>query len=503
MKYCRLLAVSFVAGAFLIFVVACGAEHGTSIAPIPTGGIKGSDTSPVGTARVSPSIATAAPVRPATVWRTSSSMYPLPPISLKPMGTRTVEDVTATVYVEVGTTAVRGAAISTDSNCGTVSWSGTTTIPNATLTVNPPTTQSGYGNPTWISIVVPGNTVPGIYQYTPRYSCSADSNNGSWNVSIAVLKLEILDTLNSGHAIQGTTYSRTAGKQVQLQAVMLPSGADVGPVIWTLPGAGANFVYSATRTLSSVSIYGVPLDWVQNQWYTTDSVSGTLTLESDRAGIAPAHATTQYVSDVPTGAQFTAQTSPPTILQGVGFELGHSGTPGISMSGTAKLPSDGPGNIAGIQLEQSSIQYCEGTTCTYAKDANGVQFIQSNGYYLDSCTLYAAAMHGAAGSAPQYKAVDYPSSTFGAGYNKVVRTDSFQHYLVYRPDGANSIFITLGVLTWGWSATVVQSANGTWSWQGTPTVSPVSFSATNHPLVFYSNYYLSSSNGSCPTEPTS
>jgi hypothetical protein len=209
------------------------------------------------------------------------------------------------------------------------------------------------------------------------------------------------------------------------------------------------------------------------------------------------------MSDVPTAAQFTAKTSPPTILQGVGFELGHSGTPGISMSGTAKLPSDGPGNIAGIQLLQSSIQYCEGTTCTYATAANGVQFIQSNGYYLDSCTLYAAPIHSAAGGAPQYKAVDYPASTFGTGFNKVVRTDSFQHYLVYRPDGANSIFITLGVLTWGWSATLVQGANGTWSWQGTPTVSPILFSATNHALVFYSNYYLSSSNGSCPTEPTS
>jgi hypothetical protein len=50
-------------------------------------------------------------------------------------------------------------------------------------------------------------------------------------------------------------------------------------------------------------------------------------------------------------------------------------------------------------------------------------------------------------------------------------TDSFQTYLEFKPDGPNNIWVTLGIVTWGWG--------------GTETSGVLTSSSTNQPT--YSN----------------
>lgn len=51
---------------------------------------------------------------------------------------------------------------------------------------------------------------------------------------------------------------------------------------------------------------------------------------------------------------------------------------------------------------------------------------------------------------------DNPGQTLDDNYNRITRTDNFNIYLMYKPDGANSIWVTLRKLFWNWGGTAVK-----------------------------------------------
>ncbi len=57
---------------------------------------------------------------------------------------------------------------------------------------------------------------------------------------------------------------------------------------------------------------------------------------------------------------------------------------------------------------------------------------------------------------------DTPSSGLKNEYKRVVRSDFFQTYLMYRPDG-DSIWVSLEVIDWSWAGSATKTTTG---WQG-------------------------------------
>ncbi len=49
--------------------------------------------------------------------------------------------------------------------------------------------------------------------------------------------------------------------------------------------------------------------------------------------------------------------------------------------------------------------------------------------------------------------MDSPGSPT-SGFTYVGRTDNFKAYFMYRPDGAGSIWVTVGVLEWNWYGSI-------------------------------------------------
>ncbi len=60
---------------------------------------------------------------------------------------------------------------------------------------------------------------------------------------------------------------------------------------------------------------------------------------------------------------------------------------------------------------------------------------------------------------------DSPLSELRDAENGIVRTDSFQTYLMYKPEG-DSIWVSLSLLEWGWTGSAIISETGAWSGGG-------------------------------------
>jgi hypothetical protein len=68
----------------------------------------------------------------------------------------------------------------------------------------------------------------------------------------------------------------------------------------------------------------------------------------------------------------------------------------------------------------------------------------------------------AAGGTSISSADDMPSEELTDTDVKASATDEFKLYLMYRPDGKDSIWVTLSVIRWNWSGSATNTA-GNWS----------------------------------------
>ena len=78
------------------------------------------------------------------------------------------------------------------------------------------------------------------------------------------------------------------------------------------------------------------------------------------------------------------------------------------------------------------------------------------------------------------------SPAFGLSGNKAVAipTDIFTGYLMYRPVGTESIWVTLREVSWSWSGAATKATNGVWNLDSgypTPPIDPVSEDSTRLP----------------------
>jgi hypothetical protein len=179
-------------------------------------------------------------------------------------------------------------------------------------------------------------------------------------------------------------------------------------------------------------------------------------------------AVTKYNAKGPTnvtlGAEATTvvvglySTEPPRNKQGLslGNELAGTLSYGIHWTFTATAP-DTDGYVTGTQLISSQSTYTP-----YPRDT--LEVFQSTGgaFRLDACNTYRGAdprfgrtPHPSNGQYT-YVAYDAPVGFLYPDFNLLTRADTLQMFFMYRPGGSESIWVPVGVYSWGWGGTATR-----------------------------------------------
>ena len=133
----------------------------------------------------------------------------------------------------------------------------------------------------------------------------------------------------------------------------------------------------------------------------------------------------------------------------------YDSSPGIKWEAEVATPANGQGEIAIVQL----VNVLHERTSDDA--ANTKERLSSDGkLVLDNAVvspIYFDEVTKLGNNDTQtYSNSDSPGNPLGPGRKFVTATDSFETYLMYKPTGDDSIWVTLSVLTWSWSGSATR-----------------------------------------------
>jgi hypothetical protein len=318
-----------------------------------------------------------------------------------------------------------------------------------------------------------------------------------------------------------TANPKAAGQEAVLLAVTSPSPLPLASVVWTIPSPA---VSAYPRSINSAAPVPLPSSPSANpiSFYWIGAVAAQPVKVTAQVYGVNVSAQTVYTAQVPTIDSSPAPISaygsiymlaPNGSEQAIVFQGPLSPTPvpgGISITRTVTAPAAAGGYLDSVQTVVGTQVYYVSTTpspqpSVYFEDANGRAWSGASPPALDSCTLWTTPVPVAAGATATYKAQDWPYIDFnGSQAAEVALTVSFEHYLLFRPSGKKSIWITLQEIDWGWTASTFFISGNTWTIQSSsvlPTPSPAV--KVNSALVTWPSYYKSYAGGSCATEPPS
>jgi hypothetical protein len=266
------------------------------------------------------------------------------------------------------------------------------------------------------------------------------------------------------------TDTKIVGQHVLLNAVPSPAGASMTDIAWSIPG---NTVADYQPTLNSA--VPVPLTALSSSsasfYWIEGTQSVTVTLSAKINGTAVS-ATKQFAVLAPTGVTMPTTTRNvlvsydqyPQLPNQWALSLGLpiEGRQGIDFT---RFGFTAPANGAGAAAVRQLI-YSQYSTVDAAGTRNTVQST-SGQFWLDSTLLYnnqqvAVGAGSAVTLADQRSFSDAPALALSAPYVSESKNDAFQTYLIYRPNGADSIWVTVGKLSWSWSGTATVRRNA-WS----------------------------------------
>lgn len=177
--------------------------------------------------------------------------------------------------------------------------------------------------------------------------------------------------------------------------------------------------------------------------------------------------------------------------------------PGIAWSFKATAPSGGDGLIDSTQL----IDYIAAASPDplFSRPVT-TPAPNTNGFRLDSCVHYGdnngqhTGIRG--GSSATWISRDAPGTLLDQSWVWFNRADNFETTFVYRPNGANSIWVPLGVMYWNWSGTSSRAQLIPWrlvsSSNPVPTVVIPTDPATPLPLPTWNPPGFNIGNVTCP-----
>lgn len=297
-------------------------------------------------------------------------------------------------------------------------------------------------------------SVPGDYVLTAKCGTSEKS------ITVTAWKLEITDM--SDNVITGPQKT-VVGKKVSLKGRITPS---IAPTTrnWTISGTTDNSAisnYQRSNTKATIT----PLDEVSNpsvSFYWIAGGAGKHASHKVQVGSDTAEASVEYEVLRPEGT-LKSVTTPLVPKVGVRLNLwlsfgdGFDGEYGITWTGKIKTMADEAGKISLVQVGCSDWRKTRDTG-EKIRRTSGTDFL------ADDPVPYANEEVAVADNAT---AEIVNSDTPGIGLERVDRKgaidDQYRLYLTYKPDGSDSIWVTLARLDWHCKGSAVSTDGSNWT----------------------------------------
>jgi hypothetical protein len=317
------------------------------------------------------------------------------------------------------------------------------------------------------------------FQAAPAGQSKPQSNRGQIQVTPAP-QVRISQSTGSGTVdITGQTVNVIVGQQINLTGTVgnSPAGVTIQSQSWSVAGnrvAG----YTRSDTEASVTVFKDPATanavfyWIDGG---TNSVTYTVNLSNGNSYSGTAQFTVarpKFLSwngattTLSPAINIAAQTNGGPPLMQFGYlipanEDPKTVYPGIEYNADVKIPTGYAGQLALTQLVNASRtrRRPDGTSLTYSTGGS---------YVLDTKELYATLNLVEGQEAVARISDDLPGVSLNLGFSSVSVNDRFQAYLEYKPDTPNSIWVTLGVFNWDWSA--VANFTDSWTIDTTPAI---------------------------------
>ncbi|MCC6536115.1 MAG: carboxypeptidase regulatory-like domain-containing protein [Bryobacterales bacterium] len=377
--------------------------------------------------------------------------------------TSVTEDQTTPVTIVVQPVGTLSGRVTDVTNPGTGVAGATVTLSGAASRTATTNASGAYS----FDFLTPGNyqvtaTKPGFTTHNRAHTANF-SPCGAETVDLQIQQI-VLEITNraTGAVISGTTVQKVVGNKIRLGLQTRPLGHAISSPQWTIPGTRVKgYTQSAAAgTKTDVTAADLQAPTIDFHW-----IAGGSHVVQASAQVAGATltATVTFTILAPTDLSMTSVTGAVGVgnpgFPGSGTELhfGTNATPGITWTFTAKAPAGGAGQIAGTQLAN---------TLRLRTDPTAVPPLQTfssgGAWMLDNTVPYAAAVAIAAGASATWTSDDTPGTPLTAPYVQRSVTDSFQIYFMYQSSEADSIWVTLGLLTWNWNGQADLAA-GVWS----------------------------------------
>jgi hypothetical protein len=281
--------------------------------------------------------------------------------------------------------------------------------------------------------------------------------------------LEIVDR-KTGKVVSGTPQTQTAivGQKIELQVRTKPPAA-MSDICWTVSGQRVS-LYTQSATAGTITeLTDDLLEHVNVDFYWIAAGSQTVEVAATVQGDRQTEAT-NYTVLTPTKVSMTSKTGMIQVTPFVpgdelylnfGDRLGY----GIDWTFSATAPAGGEGEIAGTQLINTHItrEFKDGSIQTFS---SGSRFV------LDTAAPYTKSVPIAAGAPATWVANDSPGVVLerlskrttgerleSLSGRKVTLKNQFKMYFMYKPKGADSIWVTLGRLNWYCSGETTRTAH--------------------------------------------
>ena len=297
--------------------------------------------------------------------------------------------------------------------------------------------------------------------------------NYSFDVNAEAVTLRIFNGTND---VTGQTNPPViVGQQINLSCALSLTNATPTSFQWTVPGQTVKTyehvflsqdTYTVKENLSSADLESnaVVFYWINGG--TNFDIESTVMLDGTTAS-----AKARFVVERPVSA-FTSQTTtnnPSQVLVvendtwwlrfGTNASNYTPGQEGISLYGSVTTTENGAGAFGYVQLVDISRRWIDETNglawkrqATNCLDPN---LFQSVGYQVQIGNSETRT-NNPSDSPGEPESEDYLTKRW------ISANDSFNGYLVYKPVGTNSIWVTLKKIRWGWSGAATKT-NGAWN----------------------------------------
>ena len=340
-----------------------------------------------------------------------------------------------------------------------------TGIAGATVTVVGPETQTATADASGVYSI--GGLLTGSYQVTatkPGFTTHALARAANFrpcgtetiDLQIQQIFLEIVDR-RTGTVISGTTVQKMVGNKIQLGLQTRPAGRAIASPHWTVPGTRVKNYTQSTTAGVKTDISAADLQARTVDYFWIDGGSLSVQAAAQVAGAALT-ATATFNVQRPTVDHFAAVTSSVNLCVGTYLQPGTwqaayspstaGGTVGCQWDARVTVPAIGGGNVAFTQRIRANRVFTN--NANIARTWSSVVFVLDEGAGIQYSGPQTVA-HSASVTLNSRSYSDSPAIPLNVTDRDARSSESFELNLMYRSSEADSIWVTLSMLTWQWA----------------------------------------------------